>query len=319
MTARQDHELHIRRAIPDDAPNMQRCAEAAYQHYTVRIGKPPAPMLADYSAVAKGANTFVAEIHGEMVGLLVLVASDDGIMLDNIAVFPEHQGQGIGRKLIEFAEGEARKQKFPHIDLYTNETMTKNLAIYKHCGYVEVDRRSQGGYRRVYMRKNLDTLNANQAVQRTARDAVADLGIRLNKGIIMSVIQHVAFNCINKIKMEQFYTKHFGFRRARVFNAGSENEFVMLRLENMCIELFRSTGDRPASNSKNDVGFRHIAFEVLDLDNMVACLIADGVKVGEIIDYSDSVAGLRICFFDDPEGNKVEIMQGWSDDETLTA
>jgi glyoxylase I family protein len=135
----------------------------------------------------------------------------------------------------------------------------------------------------------------------------------------MCVIQHVAFNCKNKIKMEQFYTKHFGFRRARVFNAGSEDEFVMLRLENMCIELFWSTGDRPVSTSENAAGFRHIAFAVHDLNYMVNRLIADEVKVGEIIDYSKSVAGLRICFFDDPEGNKVEIMQGWSDDETLSA
>lgn len=135
----------------------------------------------------------------------------------------------------------------------------------------------------------------------------------------MNAIQHVAFNCKNKIKMEKFYTKHFGFKRVRVFNAGSENEFVMLRLENMCIELFTSTGERPASNSENDVGFRHIAFEVSDLDEMITRLIADGVKVGEIIDYSDSVAELKICFFNDPEGNKVEIMQGWSDDETLSA
>ena len=135
----------------------------------------------------------------------------------------------------------------------------------------------------------------------------------------MSVIQHIAFNCANKITMERFYTKHFGFRRARVFNAGSENEFVMLRLKNMCIELFSSTGDRPVSNSENDVGFRHIAFEVSNLENMIACLIVDGVEVGDIIDYSASVSGLRICFFDDPEGNKVEIMQGWSDDGTLSA
>jgi glyoxylase I family protein len=117
--------------------------------------------------------------------------------------------------------------------------------------------------------------------------------------------------------MEEFYTKHFGFRRARVFHAGSEREFVMLRLKNMCIELFSSTGNRPERNSEHDVGFRHIAFEVSDLDNMMDRLKVDGVKVGEIIDYSDSVAGLRICFFNDPEGNKVEIMEGWSDDETL--
>jgi hypothetical protein len=47
--------------------------------------------------------------------------------------------------------------------------------------------------------------------------------------------------------------------------------------------------------------------------------MADGVKAGDIIEYSESVAGHRICFFDDPEGNKVEIMRGWSDDETVSS
>ncbi len=32
-----------------------------------------------------------------------------------------------------------------------------------------------------------------------------------------------------------------------------------------------------------------------------------------MIDCSTVVEGLRVCFFDDPEGNKIELMQGYKD------
>jgi ribosomal protein S18 acetylase RimI-like enzyme len=156
MTAKRKQRIDIRHAIPDDAKAMRMCAEAAYQHYKDLIGKPPAPIFADYSSLAAGENTFVAESHGKMVGMLVLVTRDDGIILDNVAVFPEYQGRGIGGKLIRFAQEEARRRGFHSIDLYTNQAMTENVAMYKYLGYVEVDRRIEDGYRRVYMQENLD-------------------------------------------------------------------------------------------------------------------------------------------------------------------
>ena len=39
--------------------------------------------------------------------------------------------------------------------LYTHEKMTENLALYARIGYVEYDRRSQGAFSRVYLRKHL--------------------------------------------------------------------------------------------------------------------------------------------------------------------
>jgi hypothetical protein len=41
------------------------------------------------------------------------------------------------------------------LSLYTNEVMTENQAIYTHLGYREVDRHTEGGYRRVFMEKLL--------------------------------------------------------------------------------------------------------------------------------------------------------------------
>jgi hypothetical protein len=40
--------------------------------------------------------------------------------------------------------------------LYTNEVMTENLAIYARLGYHETARRTEGGYSRVFMTKELN-------------------------------------------------------------------------------------------------------------------------------------------------------------------
>lgn len=43
--------LVIRKANLFDASAIQKCVDAAYGHYITRIGKPPGPMLDDYTEV----------------------------------------------------------------------------------------------------------------------------------------------------------------------------------------------------------------------------------------------------------------------------
>ena len=131
----------------------------------------------------------------------------------------------------------------------------------------------------------------------------------------MNAMQHLAFNCKDRAAQERFYTKHLGFRRARVFNAGTPDEFVMLRLGGTCLELFQAKGLPPSAQaSEQPVGFKHLAFEVPDIEAKVGEIKAAGIQTPGIIDCSSVVPGLRICFFRDPEGNPIELMQGWSDD-----
>lgn len=130
----------------------------------------------------------------------------------------------------------------------------------------------------------------------------------------MNAVQHIALNCRDLKCQEEFYTKHFGFRRARVFNADTPTEFIMLRLGSTCLELFSAQGEAKADVGKEQpVGFKHLAFEVPDLDAAVAGLAAEGIETDPIIDYSGVVAGLRVCFFNDPDGNRLELMQGYKD------
>ena len=130
----------------------------------------------------------------------------------------------------------------------------------------------------------------------------------------MAVVQHIGFNCRNLKKQEAFYTRHFGFRRARVFNAGTPDEFLMLRLGSVCLELFQApAGARNAAGGEQPAGFKHLAFEVPDLDAAIAALKSDGIEVGNIADCSSIVPGMRVCFFKDPDGNWLELMQGYAD------
>jgi GNAT superfamily N-acetyltransferase len=128
---------------------------AAYGHYVERIGMLPRPITDDYAEVIANCRVTVAESHETIVGVIVLTVDEEGFLIDNVAVDPSHRGKGLGRALLEFAEAEARRTGFNSIYLYTHEKMTENLVLYSRIGYVEYDRRSQGKFSLVYMRKHL--------------------------------------------------------------------------------------------------------------------------------------------------------------------
>ncbi|MGI5127263.1 GNAT family N-acetyltransferase [Pseudonocardia sp. CA-107938] len=144
-----------RPAQPADVAAIARLAHDAYQHYTARIGRPPAPMTADYAAAVAAGTTWVAESDGRILGFAVLLDAADHLLLENVAVDPQAQGRGIGGRLLDLAEAEARRRGHDRVELYTNEAMTENLAYYPRKGYVETDRREQNGYRRVFFTKLL--------------------------------------------------------------------------------------------------------------------------------------------------------------------
>ena len=89
------------------------------------------------------------------MALIVLAITDQGFVIENVAVHPSHRGRGLGRALLEFAEAEARCAGFDSIFLYTHEQMAENLALYSRIGYVEYERRSLGDFSLVLMRKHL--------------------------------------------------------------------------------------------------------------------------------------------------------------------
>lgn len=143
----------IRRAVGNDAAEIAACVADAYRHYIHRIGQPPGPTLEDYGQVITEREVFVTELDQQIIGVLVLTQTEEGFLLDNIAVDPTHQGKSIGQQLLALAEARAKESGYDFIYLYTNAAMTENLNMYKRIGYEAYAHRREKGLSRVYMRK----------------------------------------------------------------------------------------------------------------------------------------------------------------------
>ena len=148
--------LTLRRAVAADAPAIRALVRAAYQHYVARIGREPMPMTADYDRAVREHQIWLLDDAAGLAAVIELKPCGGGeLSIENIAVNPARQKSGIGRKLMAFAEEEARRQNCDQISLYTNEKMVENIALYTRLGYVETERRQVGSYARVFMRKGL--------------------------------------------------------------------------------------------------------------------------------------------------------------------
>jgi ribosomal protein S18 acetylase RimI-like enzyme len=148
--------LTVRAATQADVAAIRAVVEAAYQPYVARIGRPPAPVGADYAGRVSRGEVWVATADAAVVGLVVLIARPGYLLLENVAVHPSAQRRGVGARLLALAEQHAARLRLTEIRLYTNVAMTENLAYYPRRGYRETGRGDEDGFQRVYFSKRLD-------------------------------------------------------------------------------------------------------------------------------------------------------------------
>ncbi len=132
----------LRLARLEDANLVREISAGAYvPAYMATAGFVPKPANEDYSGRIATGEVWVAELGREPVGVLVLEPAPHHLLVYSIAVAPRHQGRGVGRALLILAEECARKAGLPELRLYTNERLTRNLALYQAVGFTEVGRR----------------------------------------------------------------------------------------------------------------------------------------------------------------------------------
>ena len=146
----------IRPAEGRDVAAVAGCVRASYAKYVERIGKEPAPMHRDHAAAIGAGETYVLVEGEDLVGTIEVRAEGDHLFVGNVAVRPDRQGEGFGRRLMAFAEDMAAGENLAEVRLYTNEKMWENLAFYGRLGFEETHRKLDGGYRRVFLRKRVD-------------------------------------------------------------------------------------------------------------------------------------------------------------------
>lgn len=133
---------------------------------------------------------------------------------------------------------------------------------------------------------------------------------------------HIALSCKDPLATERFYTKHFGFKRARVYLPG-EGQVVVIRAGALALELFPSSETLPAARvlgaGPDYPSIRHFAFQVDNLDAKLTEMGADAKVTLGPLDMGQFIAGMRVAWIADPEDNIVELNQGYVDEENPPA
>lgn len=146
----------IRSARDEDVAAIEQIARDAYHVYEERLGRPPAPMIADFKRHLARDWVIVFEGNDASVsGYAVLRVDERRALLDNIAVDPGHQRSGIGQALITAVERQAMAHGHKQLELYTNVVMTENIGWYEKLGFVETRRIVEDGFHRIYMKREI--------------------------------------------------------------------------------------------------------------------------------------------------------------------
>ena len=148
----------IRLATSSDRRHLAHIADRAYSKYVKILQTPPAPILLDYARVANEGNTYVLVEGGEICGMVTCSEEKSQLVLRNLAVLPRHQGKGIGRRLADFVEMEARRRNLDNIYLWTREEMVDNINFYLKLGYEIVHTERTKQFARVYFNKKISLL-----------------------------------------------------------------------------------------------------------------------------------------------------------------
>lgn len=147
--------MDIRPAQASDLSSIRKCAEAAYGKYVERIGKRPAPMIADFAGQVSKGIVHILLKDSMIAGFVVFYRRGDHVHLESVAVDPAFQNRGYGLQLINHVEKTAVEAGVQAVELYTNAKMTENLSFYPRLGYEETGRRIEDGFDRVFFRKAL--------------------------------------------------------------------------------------------------------------------------------------------------------------------
>lgn len=112
-------------------------------------------MQVDYRQAIRVHDFALIEHGGDLIGLIETRPETDALLIVNVAVDPASQGQGVGRRLMAYAEGLARSRGLVRTRLYTNKLFARNLKLYASLGY-QLDREEElNGGIAVHMTKQL--------------------------------------------------------------------------------------------------------------------------------------------------------------------
>lgn len=125
-------------AVPGDVPAIEKLVIAAYEKWVPIIGRKPKTMTADYSKMVLEHRFDLAYVADVLAALVETYSTETYFVIENVAVDPLHQGQGLGRFLMAHGERLAASAGYSEVRLYTNKKMDVNIKLYESLGYASI-------------------------------------------------------------------------------------------------------------------------------------------------------------------------------------
>jgi ribosomal protein S18 acetylase RimI-like enzyme len=89
-------------------------------------------------AVLEHETVFVAEVAGTPAGYVALDRSERAVRVDQLFVSPEHEAEGVGRQLLEYAEGFAIYSGAETLQVVVEGGNDRAVSFYQGRGFMRV-------------------------------------------------------------------------------------------------------------------------------------------------------------------------------------
>jgi len=81
-------------------------------------------------------TVFVAELDGALAGYVALEPAGEAVRVEQLLVSPAHEGEGVGRQLLDYAEGYAISRQAHRLEVVVEEDNRRARAFYHGRGFV---------------------------------------------------------------------------------------------------------------------------------------------------------------------------------------
>jgi ribosomal protein S18 acetylase RimI-like enzyme len=89
-------------------------------------------------AVLERETVFVAEVEGTAAGYVAVERTDVRVRVDQLFVSPEHEAEGVGTQLLEYAEGYAISEGAQVLQVVVESSDRRAVDFYRGRGFVPV-------------------------------------------------------------------------------------------------------------------------------------------------------------------------------------
>src|SRR3989339_614955 len=102
------------------------------------------------------ANFYIAKSEDKIIGIVVYIVNSSEVEIVNIAVYPEYQTMGVGKKLIDSVIDHTKKNDLKFLEVKTGNSSIGQIAFYQKAGF-----RITGVERDYFLKNYIDPIYEN--------------------------------------------------------------------------------------------------------------------------------------------------------------